>query len=209
MGQTADVDVCNLALTTIGSGAEISSLTGDQSQEARACNRVYATARDKTLKSFPWPFAKAQASLALVTQFGDPNHPTNDYKFSYRYPSDCLQARKISSRWRTDARETRVTYEFMADQVGQLIVTDKTGAVLEYTSTLGQDPGRWTPDFIEAMAYYVGFMIAPRLTKGDPFKIRNECYQLFKNALSAARANAANEIQPDEDPPEALILSRY
>ena len=70
-----DVDVCNFALTAIGSGAEIAQLT-ESSTEARACNRVYNMARDKVLMSFAWPFAKVQAKLALVTTKGDPGHPT-------------------------------------------------------------------------------------------------------------------------------------
>lgn len=203
-----DVDVCNLALTFIGSGAEIASLD-EKSAEARACNRVYATARDETLGSFPWPFARKQFALGLVSKKGDANHPTTEYCYAYRYPADCLQVRKILSGYRIDARQTRISYDLMSDDAGTLIVTDQANAVIEYTSTLGQNPGRWTADFQKAMAYYVAHLIAARLTKGDPFKIAAQCYQLYQRALAGARACAANEVQPDEDPPEALILSRY
>lgn len=202
-----DVDVCNLALTFIGSGAEIATLT-EASAEARACNRVYATARDEALGSFPWPFARKQAALGLVSKTGDAGHPTTEYTYAYRYPADCLQLRKILSSFRTDARRTRISYDLLADDVGTLIVTDKQDAVIEYTSTLGQNPGRWTADFQKTMAYYVAHLIAPRLTKGDPFKIGDKCFQLYMRALAGARSCGANEIQPDEDPPEALILSR-
>lgn len=204
----ADVDVCNLGLSSIGIGVEIASLD-ERSETARACNRVYTMARDKVLRSFPWAFAKRQQALGLVSQLGDAIHPTTEYKFAYRYPSDCLKIRKILSEIRTDARRTRISYEEMADAQGTLIVTDRENAVLEYTSTLGQQPGRWSADFVEALGYYVGYLVAPRLTKGDPFKIRNEVLGLFRGALLSAQANAANEIQPDEDPDSELILARY
>lgn len=203
-----DVDVCNLALTFVGSGAEIASLT-ESSAEARACNRVYETARDETLGSFPWPFSRRQAALGLVSKKGDANHPSSEYTYAYRYPADCLQLRKILSGLRIDARETRVSYDLLADEAGTLIMTDRADAVAEYTSTLGQNPGRWTADFQKALAYYVAYLIAPRLTKGDPFKMGDKCYQLYQRALAGARSCAANEVQPDQDPPEALILSRY
>src|SRR3546814_17373670 len=61
------VEVCNLALGRIGEGASrpIQSLT-EASEAARACNRVFASAMETTLRDFPWAFAQASVALAPV-----------------------------------------------------------------------------------------------------------------------------------------------
>lgn len=201
------IDVCNLALTNLGVGTEIATLD-ERSAEAKACNRVYETARDEVLRSFPWEFARKEIALALVTKKGDVGHPTKQFKYSYRYPSDCLMARKILSEVRNDSRSSRWTYKEMCDEQGTLIVTDKECADLEFTSTLGQNPGRWTADFVTALSHLVAAKVAPRLTKGDPFKIGTAQFQLYMRAVAIARANSANEVQDDEDPESDSILIR-
>lgn len=201
------VDVCNLALTNLGVGTEIAELD-ERTAEAKACNRVYENARDEVLRSFNWPFAKKHVALALVTTKGDASHPTSEFKFSYRYPSDCLMARKILSEVRNDSRSSRWTFDEMCDDQGTLIVSDKPLAVLEFTSTLGQNPGRWTADFVTALSHLVAAKVGPRLTKGDPFKTGTAQFELYKRAIAIARANSANEVQPDEDPESDSILIR-
>ncbi len=201
------IDTCNLALTNLGIGTEIAALD-ERSQEAKACNRVYELCRDEVLRSFAWPFAKKNVALALVTDSDDDDHPTTEFHFSYRYPSDCLQARKILSEVRNDSRSSRWTFGEMADDQGTLIVTDKQDAKLEFTSTLGQNPARWSSDFVIALAHLIAARIAPRLTKGDPFKIGDKQLGLYLRQIAIARSNAANEVQPDEDPESDSILVR-
>src|SRR3546814_15190627 len=78
-------EVCNLALGRIGEGASrpIQSLT-EASEAARACNRVFASAMETTLRDFPRAFAQASVALAPVAQ----NVP--GWEFAYDYPGNSL-----------------------------------------------------------------------------------------------------------------------
>src|SRR3546814_19279751 len=78
-------EVCNLALGRIGEGASrpIQSLT-EASEAARACNRVFASAMETTLRDFPWAFAQASVALAPVAQ------PVPGWERASAYPANCL-----------------------------------------------------------------------------------------------------------------------
>src|SRR3546814_17040998 len=79
------VEVCNLALGRIGEGASrpIQSLT-EASEAARACNRVFASAMETTLRDFPWASAQASVALAPVAQTAP------GWEFAYAYPATSL-----------------------------------------------------------------------------------------------------------------------
>lgn len=202
------IQVCNFALSHLGVGKAISSLD-ESSKEAEACNLFYEPARDEMLSSFVWPFATKNLALGLVSTKGDTAHPTTEWYYSYRYPADALYLQKILSCIRNDNRQSRVPYELAADSTGTLIFTDQQNAVIRYTSTLGQNPARWAPDFAFALSYRIAAYVAPRVTGGDPFKVGQLALQMWKMSLAQARASAANEIQVDEQPDAELIRARY
>ncbi len=202
------VTVCNLALSFLGVAKEIAALD-ERGKEAEACNRFYEIARDEMLRGFVWPFAKKIVTLALVTSSEDDNHPSTEWTYSYRYPSDCLMLRKLQSGVRNDYRQSRVSYELLADDNGTLILTDMVDAVLQYTSTLGQNPARWHADFTMALAFRIAAYIAPRVTGGDPFKMGATAIRFWNASNAKAQANAGNEVQQDQDPDGELTLARY
>lgn len=196
--------VCNLAISHLGKGKEIQSLETDRSEEGRACRSFYELARDEMLRDFVWPFCTKIVALALVEE-----EPNDEYGYAYRYPSDCLFFRKIQSGIRNDTRSTRVPYRIGADDQGQLIFTDKQNAIAEYTSTIGQNPAKWHPDFTFAVSYRIAAYIASRITGGDPFKTGEKSLQLWNLSNRKAMANAANEEQAEDIPDGELILSRF
>jgi len=79
------VDICNLALMHLGTNSTISSLS-EQSPEARACARVYDTARDATLRDHNWNFATRYISLAAI------GNAPQGWQYRYQYPHDCMKA---------------------------------------------------------------------------------------------------------------------
>ena len=187
----ADTEIANQALGHLGCAKEIQSLTTDKSQEAQACRRFYPTVRDAVLRDFPWPFAMKNLALALVA-----TNPTQEWSYSYRYPSDCLMFRKILSGIRTDAANTRVPYRILSDDVGGLIYTDQATAMGEYTRQV-TDPQRFPSDFVQAFSLGLASLIAPRVTGGDPFKMGERAMQMYAFFLSKAQKNAINEEQAD------------
>jgi hypothetical protein len=198
----AKVDICNLALSHLGIGKDLTDVDTDAGQEALACRRFYSTALEKVLRDYDWPFATVIEALALVEE--DPN---DEWAFSYRYPSGALKFRRILSGQRNDTRQSRVPYRLISDSQGRLILTDAEQAEGEYTANV-TDPALYSPDFVIALSYLLGGFIAPRLTAGDPYKLGEKSLRMYEYEISKARANAANEEQPDELPDAEMIIAR-
>jgi hypothetical protein len=78
------VDICNLALVSIGVSA-ISAITGD-SQGAIVCNAVYDQLIDELLRQVEPNFAQTRAALALESAA-----PAFGYDYSYTLPQNCLK----------------------------------------------------------------------------------------------------------------------
>lgn len=196
-------EICNLALSSLGTGEDIADYATEDSEEARACRRFYELARDNVLRDFPWSFAtKKGIALNLIEE--DPN---DEWGYSYRYPSDCINLRRILSGMRNDTRQSRISFEIGADDDGRLIFTDMEDAECEYTFR-NENVSQYPLDFIEALAYRLASLIAPRIAGGNSVTKRNEMMQLYMLALSKAQKTTAMEMQPDEEPQSEFIRAR-
>lgn len=197
-------DICNMALSHLGVAKEIANLDTETNQEAISCRRFYDLARDTTLKAFPWPFAVRTVALALVAE--DP-HP--DWQYSYRYPSSALYMRFLYDNQSTispyvynnsliSTNYLKIPYKIIGDSSGRLLYTNMEDAYAEYVSRV-ENPVLYTPDFVKAMSYQLAFLIAPRLTKGDPFKLGAQALQLYEFTVREAMAGNANEEVRDSE----------
>ena len=195
-------EIANMAISHVGSGKEIANLDTESSEEASACRRFYENARDTVLRDCNWPFATEIVTLGLVEE--DPN---TEWDFSYRYPSDCINIRKIQSGIRNDHRQSRVPYRVAQDSTGLLIFTDEQNAVLEYTKR-EEDTSRFPSDFAIALSYKLAYLIAPRLSRGDPFKMKQDLQREYMMAISMAKAAAFNEEQSDQEPESEFMRIR-
>lgn len=194
-------EICNMALSHLGVGADIASIE-EASAEARACRRFWDSTLEEMLRDFNWPFTRTFLSVALVEE-----DPTDEWGFSYRYPSDCVRLRRILSGDRNDPRQSRVPYQLGNDTQGTLIYTDKDEAEVEY-SALITDTERFPGDFTMALSFRLASYVAPRLTGGDPFKMADRSLQLYMLSTAKAKASALNEEQPDEEPEGEFIRAR-
>jgi len=239
---SSETEICNMALSHIGVGKEIANLDTERSQEASACRRYYENLRDKVLRDFRWPFATKFVELALIEET-----PTIEWRFSYRYPTDCVKMIRILSGGnpsvastnvnlifrsspnsitaltskniiqqdnftslnftRNDTRQSRVPYRILKDDSGLILYTDMINAQAEYIERV-TDPSFYPPDFELAFSYLLAAHIAPRLTGGDPFKMRGEALQLYLNIINKAKVHALNEQQDDINPDSERILAR-
>lgn len=191
-----------MALSHLGSGKEIADLENESSDEASAMRRFYDEARDKVLRDFNWPFATKVAELTLVE-----SNPTTEWNYSYRYPTDCVNIRRILSGARTDNRQTRAPYKIGKDVSGRLIFTDEAEASVEYTERV-EAVEIYPSDFVIAFSYLLAMFTAPRVTGGDPFGLGQKSAQLYLQELSNARANSLNEEQPDQSTESELFRAR-
>lgn len=196
------VEICNLALTHIGVGKEIANLETEVSQEAQSLRRVYEPALKLVLRRCNWPFATKIAALALVEE-----EPNTEWGYSYRYPVDCLKIRRVLSGLRNDTRASRMPVKMAQDASGTLIFTDQEGAEVEYT-LYADNPQFYPPDFVMAFSYYLGSLIAPRLTKGDPYKLGPKAMAAYELEIGRAAATAFNEQQDEEEPDSESLEAR-
>lgn len=196
------VEICNQALSILGVAKEIANIETERSAEASACRRFYPTTLDEVLRDFAWPFATKIAAMGLVEA-----DPTTEWAFSYRYPSDCLMFKRAVGVDRTDTPDTRVPVKIISDDAGLLILCDLADMEGEYTFR-ADDPLRYPPDFVSALALLLATKIAPRVTAGDPFGLGMKALNLYAFAISKARANAANEEQRDYPSDAEIIRAR-
>jgi hypothetical protein len=195
-------EICNLALGHLAVGKEISNLETDQTPQAIACRRFYETALKKTLRSFAWPFATVYEPLALVEE-----NPTEEWDYSYRYPTNCLFLRRVLSGTRNDTRQSRIPYKVGKDSQGRLIYTDKDEAEIEYTQYT-EDNTLYPDDFVLALSFCIAMYVAPSVTGGDPFKLGERAEQMFRVAISEAMGTSFGEEQSEEEPLSEFTRAR-
>jgi len=182
-----NTEIANLALGHVGATVEIADLSTEQSREAKAIRRFWDTCLEQTVRDFPWPFLTRTFAVNLVEE-----EPTTDWLFSYRYPPDCYFIRKILSGVNVTTYTENIDFEIQSDTTGQLIMTNQEDAVIEYTKMVTNFE-KVPSDFKMALSYRIGMYIAPSLTAGDPFKMKEYCEAGYLKEISKAQANAINE----------------
>lgn len=193
------IQICNMALTRIGQNQLILSID-EQSQAAELCNLHYEDARDAVLRDFDWPFAEARVYLADI---GSP--PTN-WAYRYRYPTDCLKARRIAIPGNENPRaDERVPYQVIHADGGRAIVTNQPQAELVYTAKV-EDTTYFDPLFVSALAWRLAAEIAMGLqARPENFQAAQQQYMF---ALSQAQAVALAEAQRMPLPESEFISVR-
>lgn len=196
---TSIVSICNLALTNLGK-ENISALS-EATAEARACNQFYAHVRDILLQAYPWRFAGKTQSMAEVT-----NTKVGAWGYAYDRPSDCLKVRWLRPEYAIDdpstvADEIAVPY----DIEGNTIYCNFSPAFLRYTTRL-TDPTKYSPLFVEALAWHLAVRLAMPLTR-DP-KVRADAYQLAVQTTGAAETADANEVRETSNHASEFVTGR-
>lgn len=190
--------IASMALARIGQAKQIADLDSDQSAAGITCRLFYEPARDAVLADFPWPFAERTRSLALVT-----DGFSNEWRYAYRYPADCLRFRRIVGHAREGA--VRLPYAVGGDASGRLILTDEPTAAGVYTERV-TDTLRFPVLFESAVAWKLAVEIAPALSADPKWVTRAE--QQYELALSTAETRALNESADDPNPDAEWVRAR-
>lgn len=197
----SEVQLCNLALGRVGISQEIASLS-ERSNEAVQCNRFYESTRDRVLSEAPWRFCTRRRTLA------DVGTPPDGWAYRYRYPNDCLFARKIvDPANRSPASDQRIPFSIYedVDSAALAIVTDEANAVLEYTFKV-TNTMLYSPLFDSALAWALAAEIAGPL-KADVKYIQN-AEQHYQYQIAQAIAQSFNEGRDDLPQESEFIRAR-
>lgn len=196
-------ELANYALTQLGEGFRISTFSGDQSEEGQACRDTYQGLIEEKLREFRWNRFVQKAPLALVKA-----NPNPVYRFSYRYPSNCLDFHRILNGDRSGLDQPRVPFILSSDAQGLLIFTDwgfnkdplnPSPAAVYGEWTLANPPfNLWASDFKTAFAFEWASIIAPRILKGTIMGLiaRLEAKAATKWIRAKANANREQVLDP-------------
>jgi hypothetical protein len=197
------IDVCNMALSHIGSDAIVSSIDPpDGSVEAGHCARFFPLARAELLESFTWRWAKTRTQLAQV------DNPSEVWAYAYAIPADMLSATRVLNAtflqqfnffpfWSAfiTADELALFNERGSadfDIEGDVLLTNEPEATLLYTVD-AIDPSKWSPTFVTALSYLMASFLAGPLIKGsEGAKTGGQFRQIATRIAGQAAARDAN-----------------
>lgn len=124
-----------------------------------------------------------------------------DWEYSYRWPSDCLRARRIvpeetGRKWNRNP----IPFKVGRDANQRLVYTDRVDAVLEYT-TLDCDH-LWADDlFLDALTWRLAQALAPSHSRNQV--TATECAKWYEFALARAKAASLDEQEMEKSPGDA------
>jgi hypothetical protein len=208
MSALSDVQICNLALDSIGTRSTIASLQ-ENSKEARACARQYLPTLEAVLSAAHWNFARKQVALALLKD-GTKNPPDavpQPWVYEYAWPADCVRARFIMPLlqgnpgvvpgsqalpfWMGPPVRWLVSSDVDAQgNAIKVILTNQGNAQLVYT-TLITNTLMFDGQFVRAFANYLGHLLAIPLS-GDK-TLAKQAFDMANATAIAARATNGNE----------------
>lgn len=176
----SSVDICNMALSHVGANF-ITSLN-DNTTEAKICAAQYDFSRDFVLGEREWTFAISRKELAASA-----NAPIFGFDNNFKLPSDTIRvveafdkADMSSGIWSYRGEGNNSLYW---QREGEYIAADAEILLIRYLVRV-EDPNRYTPGFVQALAAHLAYKIAIPLTKSR--SLQSDMYQLYQDTLNAA-----------------------
>lgn len=207
------LDVWNMALGMIGISKQVADVN-EQSNEARQCRLYFDNVRDLVLEEADWPFAERYVALQ------DIGSPPSDWSYRYRYPNDCIKARRLATsdqittgqrlfltleEWTRFYDSPKYPFRVVDDQAGKAIVTDLQNAVLVYTGAV-DNLALWPMSALMALAACLATYIAnPLAAQKDMAKDASRAYETL---ISKAIARQFNEGEEKPEPESEFTAAR-
>ena len=204
MTATTEVGLYNLALSLIGSRADVAS-TIEASREAETCLLWYDDVRNRILHAAPWPSATVVARLDLDLE-RDTNSdwteadPAPGWRYGYLTPSDMLRPQYMSSFGR---------FVEGLDQSSnkKRIFSDVEDAVLVYTkdqTTITVWDHALKMSIVHALAAYIAIPLTGKLQRA-----RDVLEQANGMVVEARLASANSQEGQLESMPEWITARGY
>jgi hypothetical protein len=158
---TSEVDICNRALSRLGTRATIAALA-ENSTEARTASIWYAATRDALLRAADWNFARRRVALA------DLGAPPSGWAFRYALPADCLRLLRLAP---ADVGLPPPRFEVAGDTTGRVVLCDEPQAEAIYTAGI-DDPTQFDAAFATALVDQLAAHIAYPITQKTEVAVR-------------------------------------
>jgi hypothetical protein len=219
----SDVDIANLALSHLGDDASVSSLDPPEgSAQAEHCARFLPIARDALLEMHAWGFATRRANnLAQLAS------TTPAWRYAYALPAGALKVWGVTAADATDdlygsghsvglggALTSGVGYsqvEFETETLpnGDVILLTNEPLASARISVRITDPTKFTPLFVDALAWKLASHLAGPVLKGDAARDATRAAEaMVMLTLGKAEASDAQQQRRRNDPVTPWIVGR-
>lgn len=216
----SDVDVCNMALSLLGSEAAVVSISPpDGSAEAGHCKRFFALARREALELAGFNWTKKRAALASVT------NPSDVWAYAYQLPGDCITPLRVlqtsfASSALLDtytgrivtADELRTFTEALGAEFqieGTILLTHEPEAVLLYARDI-TDLTPASASFISGLSYLLASYIAGPIIKGrEGAAAGRELRTAARTVLADAAVQDTTPGSESQEHTPASVRARY
>lgn len=158
---TSEIDICNRALSRLGTRATIAALS-ENSAEARTAAIWYAATRDALLRAADWNFARRRVALA------DLGAPPTGWSFRYALPIDCLRLLRLAP---VTPDLTAPHFEVAGAATGRVVLCDEPAAEAIYTARV-EDPTLFDAGFAAALVDQLAAHIAYPITQKTEVAVR-------------------------------------
>jgi hypothetical protein len=185
------VEICNLALSRLGTRASIASID-EASVEARLCKAGYASCRDTLLRDFDWGFARRIETLA-----GRDESPPSGWSHVYSLPNRCVRFRGL---WNgpgaapADWALGNITDSAGNDAVAIFAGTAQATGI--YTRAI-ENTELFSASFVQALSWRLAEMIALPITNKEA--LADAIARCTQAKVTEAMASEANEGVWDTD----------
>jgi len=205
------VQICNMALSHIGSEARVASISPpDGSVEAGHCATFYDLARTEMLEPGNWAFALKRVPLAQVT------NPSTVWAYAYAKPADCLRALRIpqpSIAVTVFTQDEKMVDPHTDDRAGALfdiegevILTNTPDAMLIYTQDV-TDSTKFPASFTSALSYLLASYLAGPIIKGNESVRIGDAMRQRALSLADVSATASANASMAESLPQPNLLA--
>lgn len=188
---TADVDLCNRALSRLGTRASIAALD-ENSTEARTVSIWYAATRDALLRVHDWNFARRRVALAELGSLSN-GSAAGSWAYRFALPTDCLRLLRLEP---SAAGQPSPRFEVAGDGTNRVVLCDEPAPVAIYTARVA-DPGLFDVGFAQALVDQLAAHVAYPITQKTDLAVR--LAQAARAALAEAMAADSAEAATDTD----------
>lgn len=166
-----------MALTLLGEAAIVS--LEQETDAARAIDRVYDIVLDSSLRNHNWNFAQLRRRLAL-------HSATPEYGFDYMYviPADPYCLRVLETNLDADEKWRLETYK-SGQELSRVIVTDADDVEILYVARM-TDPQVWDGLFADAFATELAYRVSYAISRNADLtaSLQKEKERLWRDARS-------------------------
>lgn len=191
------LQLCNLAISAIGSGRVLNSLE-ENTPEAEACAIWYDLALDVCLDRHNWSFARRDEIITPNELLGEKGTAV-PYSYAYKIPKDvsriiALKPMGSQSIDETGGAMNGIPFNFRnIDDLKYIACDTKAPFEIHYQAKIN-DISVCSSYFIYAASLQLGLFIAPHIIGGiDGFKIGQVLADMFERAITRAAAIDAQQ----------------